>query len=111
MNKDDVSFVKKVLFHPKNRMKRLIDLNDKVKVIKQVLVHPKNRMKKGAAIILEQQKSHLRNRMSATEARVARNNVSRLMCGEFDFSLKNILNKTILFDTSKINKEVIQNRS
>ena len=49
--------------------------------------------------------------MSAIKAQVARNNVSRLMCGEFDFSLKNILNKTILFDTSKINKEVIQNRS
>ena len=49
--------------------------------------------------------------MSAIEPQVARNNVSRLMCGEFDLSLKNILNKTILFDTSKINKEVIQNRS
>ena len=110
MNKDDVSFVKKVLLHPKIRMKRLIDLNDKVKVIKQVLVHPKNRMKKDAAIILEQQKSHLKNRMSATEARVARNNVSRLMCGEFDFSLKIILNKTMLFDTSKINEEVIMDK-
>ena len=41
-------------------MKRLIDLNDKVKIVKQVPVHPKNRMKKGAAIILKQQKNHLR---------------------------------------------------
>ena len=29
------------------------------------------------------------------------------MRGEFDFSLKNVLNKTLVFDTSKINREVI----
>ena len=29
------------------------------------------------------------------------------MRGEFNFSLKNISNKTLLFDTSKINEEVI----
>ena len=48
--------------------------------------------------------------MSTMEARVARNNVSRLMRGEFDFSLKNILNKTTIFDTSKINEEIIMDK-
>ena len=46
VKKDNVIFVKKVPLHSKNRMKRLIHLNDKVEFIKQVLVHPKNRMKK-----------------------------------------------------------------
>ena len=30
--------------------------------------------------------------------------------GEFDFSLKNVLNKTLVFDTSKINEEVITDK-
>ena len=29
------------------------------------------------------------------------------MRGELDFSMKNILSKTLLFDTSKMNKEII----
>ena len=32
------------------------------------------------------------------------------MHGKFDFSFKNILNKTILFDTSKINQEEIMDK-
>ena len=32
------------------------------------------------------------------------------MHGEFDFSLKNILNKTILFNTSKIDQNVIMDK-
>ena len=49
MNKDDVIFVKIVLLHLENRMKRLIDLNYKAEFLKQVLLHPKNRMKKATA--------------------------------------------------------------
>ena len=51
-----------------------------------------------------------RNKFGAKEAQIARNNVSRLMRGEFDFSLKNVLNKTLVFDTSKINGEVITDK-
>ena len=40
VKKDNVIFVKKVPLHL-NRMKRLINLNDKVEFIKQVLIHPK----------------------------------------------------------------------
>ena len=32
------------------------------------------------------------------------------MHGEFDFSVKNILNKTLLFDTSKRNEEVMMDK-
>ena len=32
------------------------------------------------------------------------------MRGEFDFSIKNILNKTLQFDTSKIKEEMIINK-
>ena len=51
-----------------------------------------------------------RNKFAAKEAQIARNNVSRIMHGEFDFSLKNVLNKTLVFDTSKINGEVITDK-
>ena len=51
-----------------------------------------------------------RNKFAAKEAQSAGNIVSRLMRGEFDFSLKNVLNKTLVFDTSKINEEVITDK-
>ena len=51
-----------------------------------------------------------KNKFAAKEAQITRNNVSRLMRGEFGFSLKNVLNKTLVFDTSKINEEVITDK-
>ena len=36
------------------------------------------------------------------KAQIARNIVSKLMRREFGFSMKNILNETLLFDTKKI---------
>ena len=41
---------------------------------------------------------------------IARDNNSKLMRGEFDFNPKKILNKTLLFDTKKIDKEIIMDR-
>ena len=100
------------------------DLNNKVEFIKQVPVHPKIRLKKiskkteAASLILDLRNrlpndkllKQPRNKFAAKEAQIAGNNVSRLMRGEFDFSLKNVLNKTLVFDTSKINEEVITDK-
>ena len=100
------------------------DLNDKVSFIKQIPVYPRNRLKKlrekrkAALLILHLQNrlpndkllKHPRYKFAARETQVARNNVSRLINGEFDFSLKNILNKTLLFDTNKINEEVMMEK-
>ena len=103
------------------RFEKLNDLNNKAELIKQVPVHLKNRLKQlskkaeAASLVLHPQKrlpndkllKILRNTFALKEAQITRNNAYRLMQGEFDFSLKNILNKTLLFDTSKTNKEVI----
>ena len=44
--------------------------------------------------------------MKNIESKIGRQNVSRLMRGEFNFSPKKILNKTLIFDTTKINEEI-----
>ena len=41
------------------------------------------------------------------KAQIARNIVSKLMRREFGFSMKNILNETLLFDTKKIGVDAI----
>ena len=68
----------------------------------QVPLHPGDRLRKNDKII-----QHLRNRLTHKKVQIAKNNVSKLMRGEFVFSIKNILYKTLLPDTSKINKEII----
>ena len=45
--------------------------------------------------------------MKNREQQIARDNVSALMNGKFIFDPKIILNKTLLFDTTKIDKEMI----
>ena len=48
--------------------------------------------------------------MKNKEGQIARDNVSKLMRGEFDFDWKKILNKTLLCDTKKIDEEIIIDR-
>ena len=48
--------------------------------------------------------------MKNMEGQITRDNVSKLMRGEFDFNQKKILNKTLLFDTKKINEEITMDR-
>ena len=48
--------------------------------------------------------------MKNIESKIGRKNVSRLMRGEFNFSPKKILNKTLIFDTTKINEEIIKDK-
>ena len=45
--------------------------------------------------------------MKNREQQIARENVSTLMNGKFSFDPKKTLNKTLLFHTTKINKEII----
>ena len=45
--------------------------------------------------------------MKNIESKIGRQNVSRLMKGEFNFGPKKILNKTLIFDTTKINKIIM----
>ena len=42
--------------------------------------------------------------MKNIEDQVTRDNVSKLMRGEFDFNPEKILNKTLTFDTNKIDE-------
>ena len=48
--------------------------------------------------------------MKNIESKTGRQNVSRLMRGEFNFGPKKILNKTLIFDTTKINKKIIMDK-
>ena len=48
--------------------------------------------------------------MKEKELQIARNIVSALMEGKFVFSRKKILKKTLLFDTSRVNEELIMDK-
>ena len=48
--------------------------------------------------------------MKNKEGQIGRDNVTKLMRGEFDFNLKKILNKTLIFNTTKINEEIIMDK-
>ena len=48
--------------------------------------------------------------MKNNKLQIARDNVSALMSGKFSFDPKKILNKTLLFDTEKINENIIMDR-
>ena len=48
--------------------------------------------------------------MKNKELQIAQNNVSALMEGKFSFRPENILNKTILFDASRVHEETIINK-
>ena len=50
---------------------------------------------------------HLRDGLNGKKFQIARDNVTALMEGKFHFSPAKILNKTMLFDVSKINEERI----
>ena len=48
--------------------------------------------------------------MKNIEGQIGRDNISKLMRREFDFSPKKTLKKTLIFDTSKINEETVKGR-
>ena len=45
--------------------------------------------------------------MKNKEDQNARDNLSKLMRGEFDFDPKKILNKTLIFDNKKVDQKII----
>ena len=123
---DDVVFIKQVPIHPRDRLKKSAVIDEKVKFIKQVPVHPRDRLRRKiekevdftADSIkqvpvhprdrlkrVDRKLGHPKNRMKNQEGQLSRGNVSKLMRAEFDFNPKKILNKTLIFDSTKINEE------
>ena len=87
--------------HSRNRLARAT--KDNVVFLKQVPVPPRDRLKRKTKKGLK----HRRDRLKEKELQIARDNLTALMEGKFNFSPEKILNKTILFDVSKINQERI----
>ena len=73
--------------------------------MKQVPLHPMERLKK-----IPKKLVHPRDKMKNKAAQIARDNVSALMNEKLVFDPKKILNKTLLFDTSKIDEELIMDK-
>ena len=99
---DAVVFIKQVPIHPRDRLKKLEPTDEKIKYIKQVPLHPWDRLQR-----IDRKLEQPRNRMKNIEDQVARDNVSKLMRDEFDFNPGKILYKTLMFDTNKIDEEII----
>ena len=98
---DDVMFVKQVPMHPKGRLARETERNrnDDVVFVKQVTMYPRDRRNRKLKRL-----TYLRNRMKFKELQILANNISTLMTGNFSFSLEKLLNKSILFDVSRIDE-------
>ena len=102
-SKSDITFIRQVPMHPGDRLKKLTAINKKVKFIKQVPLHPRDRLKRNTKNIKQvlahlsdklkkttNKLKHPRNGMKNVEGKIGRQNVSKLMRGEFSLSLKNI---------------------
>ena len=53
---------------------------------------------------------HPRNKIERQALQIAAENAETLLKGKFNFSPQKILNKTILFDTSRINEEKVMDK-
>ena len=85
---DKVEFIKQFPLRARDSLKKhqkKKKLEDEPKFIKQVPVHPSDRLRKNNKKI-----QHLRNRLTQKKVQIERNNVSKLMRGELDFSMKSI---------------------
>ena len=99
---DDIALIKQVPVHPRDRWVWAAK-NDDVIFVKQVPLHPRDRLKKKTKTL-----KHPRDRLKDKELQVARDNVSALVEGKFSFSPEKFLNKTVLFNVSKvIQKKII----
>ena len=103
---DDVIFVKQVPVHWQDRLARTTkNKDDDVIFVKQVPIHPRNRLQKRTKKL-----TLPHNRMKNKELQMARDNVSALRQGKFSFSPKNFLNRTNIFDVSKVHEEQIMDK-
>ena len=84
-NKNDITFIKRVAMHPRDRLKKLAAINGKVKFIKLVPVHPRDRLKTKTKNIKQvpphsrdkfkkttNKLKHPRNRMKNREGQIGR---------------------------------------
>lgn len=85
-NNDEVTFIKHVPVHPHRSRRKLASLDEKVHFIKQIPSHPRNRLKRNRRTTV------MKNINRQIEA--VANNTNKFLLGEFNFSPKNILNKT-----------------
>ena len=96
----DLTFMKQMPLHPRERLQRLSKVDDKLHSVREVAsVKPKHTLKTKRKI----EKMKLTN--DQIEASI--NNLSILMEGKFDFSPQKILNKRLMFDISMVDKETI----
>ena len=105
---DDIEFIKQVPTHPRDRLTRAsknAQGDEDVKFIKQVPAHPRDRLRRKTKTL-----KHPSDRMREEKLKIARENVSALMRGKFVFDPEVFLNKTVLFDPSKIDEEKIIDR-
>ena len=68
-------------------------------------MNPRDRQKRKSKKI-----THPKNRMKNKELQIARDNVLAFMARKFSFSPEKILNKTILFDVSRVDEEKIMHK-
>ena len=82
---EKVKFIKQVPVHPRDRFQRETEreVDFTVDSIKQVPVHPKDRLKRA-----DKKLRYPNNRMKNKVGQLSRDNVSKLMRGEFDFNFK-----------------------
>ena len=76
-----------------------------VHIIKQLPMHPRDRLARKTKTL-----QYPRDRVREEELKIARGNVSALMRAKFAFDPEVFVNKTVLFDTSKIDEEKIIDR-
>ena len=65
-------------------------------------MHPRERLKKKPKKL-----THPKYRMKNKELKIALDHVSALMEGKFSFRPEKLLNKRLLFDTSRVDEETI----
>ena len=98
--------MKQVPLHPRDRLKELTK-DDDVVFIKQVPLHPRDRLKKKT---IKLKPINPGNKMKMEALQIAAENAETLLKGKFNFSPQKILNKTMLFDTCRINEEKIMDK-
>ena len=70
-------------------------------------MHPRERIKKKTRKLIP---IHPRNKLKRQSLQIAAENAEILLKGKFNFSPQKILNKTTLFDTSRINEEKVMDK-
>ena len=116
--RDEVKFVKQVPLHPRERLKRKFKLenyahfnkkskNEEITFIKQVTLYPHERLKRHEKINKIVDLVNKIGKPKKNTGRMKKTNTKKLMISDFNFYPKKILSKTLLFDTSTVDEEVI----